>query len=445
MDRSLLLAVPLDSVLIRVAVAVGVGAFVGHLLYGLSLRSARARFAAAFIPVVAALAALTVSLRSPQLPMLMVPTSSGAVLPIPVEYGYLDFAPMAVPLLMGIWLLIASALIGRRLFRYLNFTRLRRSMPTDNVPAVLRALVRSTADRLSIAPPPVIVTDDCRGGAYVAGLRNPCLVLSGALLKQFDEDELAAVVAHELSHIARHDLLTACAVGILKDLLFFVPGRSWADRSLHRERERAADERAVAITEKPAALASSMLKAITYGQVELPDGVAALAPQGDFVVRIEALLSPQKVTRLRHRTELAAVAALSAVTVLAAIYLPAVLRIDASERDGVAVMWSNATAHASSQHTEARVFAVYRDVAITTAAVSNLPARTHIERQLDNRPSTFMSCTDALCPSQVTAVSLGLSPQNTNRRTPGSNVLRATPVRDDPTGSVRIFWVADSR
>lgn len=445
MDRGLLLAVPLDSVLVRVAVAVGVGALVGHLLYRLTLRSARARFAAAFIPVVAVLTALGLSLRSPQLPVLMIPTSSGAVLPIPVEYGYLDFAPLAVPLLLGAWLVVASVLVARRLVRYVVFARSRTALATRKVPAALHDLVVDTAQRLNITAPHVVVSQRCRGGAYVTGLRSPCLVVSEALLTQLDADELQAVVAHELAHIARHDLVTAFIVGILKDLLFFIPGRAWADTSLHRERERAADERAVSLTGKPAALASSMLKAAQLPHFSLPHGVAALAPQGEFVARIEALLKPEPVTRLRHRIELTTVALLSGATVIASIALPALLRTDANERDGVAVMWSNAAANVKLEQTEARVFAVYREVATPIAADTPLPVRTYIERQLDNRPSTSRSCADLLCPSQATAVSLGLAPHSADSASQPTNVLRATPLLDDPDGSVRVFWVADSR
>ncbi|MEX2532509.1 MAG: M56 family metallopeptidase [Nitriliruptoraceae bacterium] len=444
MDRGLLLAVPLDSVLVRVAVAVAVGAFVGHLLYRLKLRSTRARFAAAFIPVVAVLTALGLSLRSPQLPVLMIPTTSGAVLPIPVEYGYLDFAPLAVPLLFGAWLTVAGVLVARRFVRYVTFSRHRTTLTTRAVPSSLHDLVVNTAQRLNIVAPQIIVTEHCRGGAYVAGLRRPCFVVSESLLAQLDTDELHAVVAHELAHISRHDNATAVIVGIIKDMLFFIPGRAWADTSLHRERERAADERAVNLTGKPAALASSMLKAAGLPRMSLAPGVAALAPQGEFVARIEALLTPQPVSRLRHQLELATVALLSGVTVVASIALPAILRTDATDRDGVAVMWSNASTNVKLEQTEARVFAVYREVATPVAVDTPLPVRTHIERQLDNRPSTIRSCTDILCPSQVTAVSLGLVPHRSSLASQSTNVLRATPLNDDPGGSVRMFWVADS-
>lgn len=446
MDRGLLLAIPFDSVLVRVVIAVSIGACIGHVLYRVSLRSARARFAAAFIPIVGVLTAFGMSLRAPQLPVLMIPVRAGVVLPIPVESGYLDFAPLAMPVLLAGWVTLASALVVLRLVRYGAFARNRASLTAEgSVPAPLYEAVRDSAHHLSIPIPQVVVSMQCRGGAYVAGIRKPCLVVSHALLVQLDADELRAVVAHELAHIARHDLLTALIVGFMRDLLFFIPGRAWTDTSLHRERERAADERAVRITGKPGALASSMLKAAELPQQSLPRGVAALAPQGDFVARIDALLAPRPVSRLRNRLELTAVAVLSAATVVASVMLPTLFRSDAADRDALAVVWSDASATVKLEDSEARVFALYREVAQPTARTTALAVRTHIERQLDNRPSTLQSCTKMMCPSQATAVSLGLTPQIDHTRSSSTNLLRATPLRNDLGGPVRVFWVADSR
>jgi beta-lactamase regulating signal transducer with metallopeptidase domain len=442
MERGLLLAVPLDSVLLRVAIAVVVGAVLGHLLYRLTLRSARARFTAAFIPVVAATVTLFFSLGSPRMPVLMVPTSSGAVLPVPVEYGYLDFAPMTVPVLVTLWAVVALFLLARRAHSYLAFTSLRRSHNGRTIPADLKRLVEDTAAHMGIASPQILVLEHCHGGAYVAGIRRPCLVVSDTFYRDLDHDERAGMVAHELAHVARRDVVTALGAGVLKDILFFVPGRAWADRSLHRERERAADERAVAVTRKPAALASSMLKALALNE-SAPASSAALAPQGAFIGRIEALLEPRPVTRTRHRVELLTVGIVSIATVLAALSFPAVLRADGSQRDGVAVMWSNLSGNDPLRHTEARVFTAYRDVAASLGNTATQPVRTHIERQLDNRPSTMFSCTDSLCPSHASAVSLGLTPKRLASPVPPARVLRATPVRDDSGSSVRLFWVAN--
>lgn len=440
MDRGLLLAVPLDSVLVRVAVAVLLGALFGHILYRLSLKSARARFCAAFIPIAAVLSTVAVSINAPFMPVLMVPTSAGAVLPVPVEYGYLDFAPLSVPFLLGAWAMGAAALLGRRALSLLASSRSRRT--TRIAPQSLQAVVDATAAQLGIKPPAVAVVDECRGGAYVTGLRSPTLVISHRLYEKLDDDELAGMVAHELSHIARRDLWTALVVGVVKDVLFFVPGRAWADRALHREREHAADERAVAITGKPAALASSMLKAVELSGGHAPSHAAALVPHGEFVRRIDNLLDPQVVSRTRHRVEVMVVGVVSLATMLAAMSFAQVFRADGVPRDSVAVMWTNMRAPQALNQTESRVFAAYRTVNPTAVTEASTPVRTHIERQSDNRPSTYVACIETACPSPHRAVSLGIVPQrDAALRPPAQHVLRDTPVRPGPGSNLHVFWV----
>lgn len=441
MDRGLLLAVPLDSVVVRVAVAVLLGALFGHALYRLSLKSARARFCAAFIPIAAVLVTMAASMRAPFMPVLMVPTSAGSVLPVPVEYGYLDFAPLTVPFLLSAWAAGAAALLGRRLLSHLAGKRHR--LPLRDVPARLDGVVRATAAALRIKTPRVAMVEACRGGAYVTGLRRPTLVVSDALYARLDDDELAGMVAHELAHIARHDLWTAVAVGVVKDMLFFVPGRAWADRALHREREHAADERAVAITGKPAALASSMLKAVELASGPSLAHTAALVPQGEFVRRIDALLDPQVVSRTRHRVELGVVGLVSLLTMFAAISFAHVFRADGIPRDSVAVMWTSMRAPQALSQPEARVFASYRTVKPAPVAQTTMPMRTHIERQLDNRPSTFIACVESVCPTPNRSVSLGIVPRHEGEfALPVQHVLRDTPVRQGPGSNLHVFWVS---
>jgi Zn-dependent protease with chaperone function len=113
-------------------------------------------------------------------------------------------------------------------------------------------MTRRLATALGIAVPRLAVVASCPGGAYVAGARRPVIVLGRDLLDQLDDAELEGVLAHELAHVKRRDNLVAIGLGALRDLVFFVPGGGWAVRQLHRERELAADQVAVGVTDRPA-------------------------------------------------------------------------------------------------------------------------------------------------------------------------------------------------
>src|SRR4029453_16723026 len=69
--------------------------------------------------------------------------------------------------------------------------------------------VRALVDRLSgladLQPPEVVVLETDFPNAYTA--TGQTLVVTRGLLRELDGDELAAVVAHELAHVAHRDAL----------------------------------------------------------------------------------------------------------------------------------------------------------------------------------------------------------------------------------------------
>jgi heat shock protein HtpX len=113
--------------------------------------------------------------------------------------------------------------------------------------------------------------------------RRPRLHVTQALLDLLDGDELRAVLAHELSHVANHDAAVMTVVGMPGALLLTGARRAAAGgwlplqigamiagliglcsrvgtSALSRSRELVADRGACAITGRPSALASALLK-----------------------------------------------------------------------------------------------------------------------------------------------------------------------------------------
>jgi heat shock protein HtpX len=178
----------------------------------------------------------------------------------------------------------------------------------------LLSTVASMAPRFGMASPRVLVMDQPAPNAFAVGSGvRATVVCSTSLLELLDEDELEAVCAHELSHIANHDakvavfgaslllwarLMLGLALaaawfiaaigrgfmhstredaddavgGILRFAFFvtaavvFVLGQIWffvaklADLGMCRQREWMADATAVGVTGKPHALASALEK-----------------------------------------------------------------------------------------------------------------------------------------------------------------------------------------
>ena len=154
----------------------------------------------------------------------------------------------------------------------------------DDAPQVHRTATR-VATLYDVPAPTIAVSDRGAPEAMAVGLRpgNVHLVLSFGTLRALSDDELEAVIAHELAHVANRDamVMTAASVPVvlaegirthLDDdssgtvvavpLVFVASTTALLGRvvtaGLSRARERAADRAAAEATGSPAALASAL-------------------------------------------------------------------------------------------------------------------------------------------------------------------------------------------
>lgn len=457
MPSGLLLAFPLESVALRLALALGVALVLLRIVSAWDLRSPRARSVLAASPFVVAAAIVLLSSGDLGLPALLVPSTVGTgALALPVADRYFDFAPMA-PVIVGAWAGVCSVLVALRVSRALTFRRSTLAAARPAQPRVA-AIVLRLAREMMIAPPRVLVTDGAVGGAAVLGVRDPVLLIDAAVLELLDGEELEGVIAHELAHVARRDNLVAWAVAIVRDVAFFVPGSGWAVRALHREREAAADQDAVAVTGRPAALASGLLEVVglSGGTRRVPHGCAALVPSTTVVDRVELLLSDVRVTPREHRTELSLAAAVSLVAIAIAVVLPGLLAGEQGQRDALGVLvgtpdGSARSAGAAPAGLEAgRVFSVYRAVGAGEGAAARTERRLTILRSdligREDRPGVAQACAAGLpeCPNIGRPLGLALRPAPIVLLDGAVSARwQATPVGDAPVGErLAIYWLA---
>lgn len=89
---------------------------------------------------------------------------------------------------------------------------------------------------------------------------KPIVVMSESLFSLLKDDEIEAVMAHELAHIRNSDTTLKALVTAYKTALPHDPIIRLVEAAFHREREMVADETAAEITKKPLSLASALLK-----------------------------------------------------------------------------------------------------------------------------------------------------------------------------------------
>lgn len=205
--------------------------------------------------------------------------------------------------LLGAWLpvvAVAAALLGAQYWfsDRLALFAMRGRVVTPAEQPRLHAVVDRLCAAADMAKPGVAIADTALPNAFATG-RDPhhaVVCVTTGLIRRLDEDELEAVLAHELSHVAHRDvavITVASSLGVLAGLLvrmtfygalFGGRGRQsnpaflallmlvmlvsavvyalgfLLTRTLSRYRELAADRGAALVTGRPSALATALTK-----------------------------------------------------------------------------------------------------------------------------------------------------------------------------------------
>ena len=164
------------------------------------------------------------------------------------------------------WLVLFAAL-GALLFLMdlLPLIRGRRrprpsAAPPDPASAAALSGVPELAHALGVAAPPVVFLDRDQPVLFCTGVRRHAIVVSRGAVRLLDPQELRAALAHELSHLARHDPAASWAVMAARALMWFNPAFQVLSRAMARDAEWLADETAAAVCGDRLALASGLIK-----------------------------------------------------------------------------------------------------------------------------------------------------------------------------------------
>ena len=121
-----------------------------------------------------------------------------------------------------------------------------------------------------------------------------------------DDDELEAIMLHELIHIQRRDNLVGHFQLALCALLWFHPLVWFISRHLFDEREQACDERVMEVCAAPQAYASSILKVVRFCFGWKMAGAIGAAGGANLRRRIENIMTNNAERRASRHSQLLA-------------------------------------------------------------------------------------------------------------------------------------------
>ena len=165
------------------------------------------------------------------------------------------------------WLLIAWAAVVLAQFARLavQWRRLARLL-RDSAPAGedLCEKVAQVAAKLRVARAPMVRLTSADCSPFVCRTLRPTLVLPRDLLATLAPVELAQVLAHELAHVKRRDLVWGWTVELARVFYFFHPVAHWAGYRVRLERELACDQLAMAASGRgPAEYAGTLVRVVS--------------------------------------------------------------------------------------------------------------------------------------------------------------------------------------
>ncbi len=150
-------------------------------------------------------------------------------------------APYLPGFLTYAWVIGCVGLWGTVGYRYHQLLRsMSASESVDEGP--LRILLEETALGLKLKRTPELFTTNEFTSPFLCGVFCPRIVVPQPLIEKLSDDELRAVVLHELVHWKRRDPWVGWLQLVAQGLFWFHPLVWWANSQLRHARENACDE-----------------------------------------------------------------------------------------------------------------------------------------------------------------------------------------------------------
>jgi len=198
-----------------------------------------------------------------------------------------DSSPVAALILLA-WLAGVAVMLLRHVAALRALAAIERS-PFEPLPPRWRARADQLGAALGIARSVAVRLSGEVLTPFAARLVRPVIWLPLSLLARAPADQIEALLAHELAHIARRDWLWNSVQCLVECALFFHPAVWWLGRRIRQEREHACDDLAVAACGDAIALAEA-LTALECDRHHSPR-LSLAANGGSLMQRISRLLS----------------------------------------------------------------------------------------------------------------------------------------------------------
>jgi beta-lactamase regulating signal transducer with metallopeptidase domain len=222
---------------------------------------------------------------------------------------------------VGAWALVVGVLWTRLLRDYLRIRKLQKSGAGEDLPAFWQARFDRLADAMGVRAVARVVDSAKLAAPTVIGWMRPVVLMPARVLTGLSQEQVEALIAHELAHVRRHDFAVNLVQSVVESLLFYHPAVWWVSKGIRTEREYCCDDAALRATTDRMAYARALTTLESWRGAGFPNDPALQAGMstlgGSFMQRIQRMVGVRPSKR-SGRGPRAVLGALVVLTVLGA-------------------------------------------------------------------------------------------------------------------------------
>lgn len=252
--------------------------------------------------------------------LLLRPTGGLAMAAVLVVLGRAVTARL--PLLVGAWMLGVGGFALYSAGGWLAMARLRRTS-SRLVPAEWKELLSELRRRMNCRAAVELGLSAQVSSPCAMGWLRPLILMPLSFVSGIPVEHLRALLAHELSHIRRHDYLVNLAQRGVEVLFFFHPAVWWLSGRVSQERENCCDDAGVAVCGNRVAYARALVELAALEAAKGPWAPLVAANGGEIRGRVQRVLRLQPVAPRSQRRSWARAIARATVATGAGLALAA--------------------------------------------------------------------------------------------------------------------------
>ena len=190
-----------------------------------------------------------------------------------------------LPKVVLVWLLGLLAMCVRLAGGLYSLHRLKRTASPE-LDDKWQTLTESVAKRLGLTRTVKIMFSDRIESPAVIGFVKSVVLFPVSAVARLSPSQIEALIAHEVAHIRRHDMLVNLIQSLIETALFYHPVVWWISSVVRSEREHCCDDLAIQVTGDRAGYARAL---VCLEELRLAPSLAMAANSGSLLSRIQRI------------------------------------------------------------------------------------------------------------------------------------------------------------